>query len=133
MLDGNNLNHLQREPDPGSKISTITYFLGSLRSFAATSIPLFRFIHSSPSWSRRCPQHHDLPKRPPSGRGPPVPWTISKRLKLPSIQICCLVRQHDGVRNFGLKEIVMIRTSGSGITLLTDRSVNTRQTRPVVQ
>jgi hypothetical protein len=32
-----------------------------------------------------------------------------------------------------MDEIVKIRNSGSGITLITDRSANTPQTRPVVQ
>ena len=44
-----------------------------------------------------------------------------------------LARQHDRVIEAFMNESAKICTSGSGFTLITDRSVNTPQTRPVAQ
>ena len=51
----------------------------------------------------------------------PVPWTISKPLKLSQIRLYSLARQPDGAINSDINEIVQILTPRSGITLITDR------------
>ncbi len=63
----------------------------------------------------------------------PAPWTIFKPIKFPHILIYRLARQHEHPIKCSMNEIAKIRTSGSGFTLIIDRSVNTPQTRPVVQ
>ena len=60
-------------------------------------------------------------------------WVTSERFKSAQHPDSSLACQPDGPKTSGMNKVAKNSTSGSLLPLITDRSVSTPQTRPVVQ